>query len=120
MALRLFDMNRKKSFMCACITMGLAGVLCMAALVAVANAGERRSGASPYGESRDGYGEKKAVSSVQQARRMIREYFVGRDVRIGDVRERELFFEADIRDKHGALADKVIIDKRTGRIRSTY
>jgi len=82
--------------------------------------GEMRPRAFPYGESRGGYGERKAVSSGDEARRMIRDYFSGRDVKIGDVRERDLFFEADIRDRHGALVDKVIIDKRTGRIRSTY
>jgi hypothetical protein len=51
---------------------------------------------------------------------MIKEYFVRRDVRISDIREREFFFEADLRDRRGAFVDKVIIDKRTGRIRSTY
>ena len=84
------------------------------------SAGDRRSRDYPYGESRGGYGERKAVSSGQEARRMIKEYFSRRDVKIGDVRERELFFEADVRDRRGGLVDKVIIDKRTGRIRSTY
>lgn len=113
-------MNRKKSFMHICIAIGLAGALFMAAFSPAADAADRRSGAYPYGESRGGYGEKKAVSSVQEARRMIRDYFSGRDVKVGDIRERDLYFEADVRDRHGALVDKVIIDKRTGRIRSTY
>jgi len=84
------------------------------------SASDRRSRDYPYGESRGGYGERKKVSSGQEARRMIKEYFSRRDVKIGDVREREIFFEADVRDRRGALVDKVIIDKRTGRIRSTY
>lgn len=34
--------------------------------------------------------------------------------------ERDLFYQADIRDRRGMLIDKVIIDKRTGRMRSIY
>ena len=119
MELRLLEMIRK-SFIHACITVGLSGVLSLAVLASAANAGDRRSIDYPYGESRGGYGERRAVSSVQEARRMIKEYFARRDVKIGDIRERELFFEAEIRDRRGAFVDKVIIDKRTGRIRSTY
>ncbi len=144
MELRSSEMNWKKTVTHAFFTAGLAGVLCVAALAPAADAGDRRSrdypsadagerrsrdypSASdrrsrdyPYGESRGGYGERKKVSSGQEARRMIKEYFSRRDVKIGDVREREIFFEADVRDRRGALVDKVIIDKRTGRIRSTY
>ncbi len=144
MELRSSEMNWKKTVTHAFFTAGLAGVLCVAALAPAADAGDRRSrdypsadagerrsrdypSASdrrsrdyPYGESRGGYGERKTVSSGQEARRMIKEYFSRRDVKIGDVREREIFFEADVRDRRGALVDKVIIDKRTGRIRSTY
>jgi hypothetical protein len=119
MELRLLEMIRK-SFMHACLTAGLSGVLCVSVLASAADAGDRQSRDYPYGESRGGYGEKRAVSSMQEARRTIKEYFSRRDVRIGDIRERELFFEADIRDRRGAFVDKVIIDKRTGRIRSTY
>src|ERR1700690_3747431 len=119
MELRVLEMIRK-FFMHACITAGLSGVLCLAILASAADAGDMRSRDYPYGESRGGYGEHRAVSSVQEARRMIKEYFVRRDVRISDIREREFFFEADIRDRRGAFVDKVIIDKRTGRIRSTY
>lgn len=118
--LSLLEMSRKRYYTYACVTMGLAGVLCLAAFSPAADPGDRRSGNYPYGESRGGYGERKVVSSVQEARRTIREYFTGRDVKISDIRERELFFEADVRDRHGALVDKVIVDKRTGRIRSTY
>ena len=144
MELRSSEMNWKKTVTHAFFTAGLAGVLCVAVLAPAADAGDRRSrdypsadagerrsrdypSASdrrsrdyPYGESRGGYGERKKVSSGQEARRMIKEYFSRRDVKIGDVREREIFFEADVRDRRGALVDKVIIDKRTGRIRSTY
>ncbi|MGO9377846.1 MAG: hypothetical protein ACLPN1_19120 [Dissulfurispiraceae bacterium] len=113
-------MNRKNTSICACIASGLAGVLCVTALSTAGDLDEGRSRTYPYGESRGGYGQRRAVSSAQEARRTIREYFAGRGVKIGDIRERELFYEAEVRDRRGALVDKVIIDKRTGRIRSTY
>jgi hypothetical protein len=48
------------------------------------------------------------------------QYYQGRDVRIGPVIERDIFYQADVRDPRGVLIDKVIIDKRTGRMRSIY
>jgi hypothetical protein len=41
-------------------------------------------------------------------------------VAINNIREKDWFFEAEIRDKQNNLRDIVIIDKRTGRIRSVY
>jgi len=80
-------------------------------------AGDERN---PYGRSRKGhYGEKSAVMDEAEAHRILGEYFKG-DVRIGNVRERKFYFEAEIRDRRGRLIDKVIIDRRTGRIRSIY
>ena len=81
--------------------------------------------ASPYGDYKKGaadtgYGEKRPVTTLEDARKVLAEYFAKKDVRIGEIREHELFFEAEIRDKNDNLVDKVIVDKRTGRIRSTY
>ncbi|MDH4232500.1 MAG: hypothetical protein OEW04_10810 [Nitrospirota bacterium] len=81
--------------------------------------------ASPYGGYKKGgadkgYGEKRPVATAEEARKVLTEYFAKKDVRIGEIREKELFFEADIRDKNNNLIDKVIVDKRTGRIRSIY
>ena len=81
--------------------------------------------ASPYGgykkgTAETGYGEKRPVATIEEARKALTEYFAKKDVKIGEIREQELFFEAEIRDKSNNLVDKVIIDKRTGRIRSTY
>ena len=42
------------------------------------------------------------------------------DIRINNIKERKWFFEAEIRDKKNKLIDVVIVDKRTGRIRSIY
>ena len=81
--------------------------------------------ASPYGgyqkgTAETGYGEKRPVTTIEEARKALTAYFAKKDVKIGDIREQELFFEAEIRDKSNNLVDKVIVDKRTGRIRSTY
>lgn len=76
--------------------------------------GDRRSSAER------GYGEKRPVSSAGEARRMIERYFEGRGVQVGRVVEREFFFEAEIIGRDGEVIDRVIVDKRTGRIRSTY
>lgn len=67
-----------------------------------------------------GYGEKRPVTTIEEAKKVLSAYFAKKDVRIGEIREQELFFEAEIRDNNNNLVDKVIIDKRTGRIRSTY
>jgi hypothetical protein len=81
--------------------------------------------ASPYGDYKKGtadrgYGEKRPVTTVEEARKVLKEYFEKKDVRIGEIKEQKLFFEAEIRDKNNNLIDKIIVDKRTGRIRSTY
>ncbi|MEW6600093.1 MAG: hypothetical protein AB1499_03905 [Nitrospirota bacterium] len=82
-----------------------------------AHAGDERN---PYGRPRKGqYGEKSAIINEAEAHRILGEYFQG-DVKIGRVRERKFYFESEIRDRNGNLIDKVIIDKRTGRIRSIY
>lgn len=75
----------------------------------------------PYGGSRRGaYGEKKEVLTIDDARKILKEYFLKRDVKIGEIKEKEYYFEAEILDRRNNLVDKVIIDKRTGRIRSIY
>jgi len=80
-------------------------------------AGDERN---PYGRSKKGqYGEKSTVMDEAEAQKLLEEYFQG-DVKIGNVKERKFYFEAEIRDKQGNLLDKVIIDRRTGRIRSIY
>lgn len=81
--------------------------------------------ASPYSDYKKGtpdtgYGEKRPVTTVEEARKVLKEYFGKKDVRIGEIKERKLFFEAEIRDKNNNLIDQMVVDKRTGRVRSTY
>lgn len=83
-------------------------------------------GRSPHGNYCEGpgwgwYGERKAVRTETEAKRVLMHYFSSYDdIRINNIKERKWFFEAEIRDKENKLIDVVIIDKRTGRIRSIY
>lgn len=70
--------------------------------------------------SNHGYGEKKPVTTEDEARKLLKESFGKKGVRIGEITEKELLFEAEILDKNRQVIDRVIIDKRTGRIRSIY
>lgn len=78
------------------------------------------SGDYKKGKTDRGYGEKRPVATIEEARKVLTEHFVKKDVKITEINERELFFEAEVRDKNNKLIDKVVVDKRTGRIRSTY
>ncbi len=76
---------------------------------------------SPYGGPwRGGYGERRAVPSRGDAQRMLNNYYGGRNMRIGPIRDNGFYFEADILDRNNRFMDRVIIDKRSGRIRSIY
>jgi hypothetical protein len=84
-----------------------------------AYAGQQDEG--PYGVSGGGtYGQKQQVGTKDDARKLLKEYFSKKDVTIGEIREKQYYFEADIKNRNGKLVDKVIVDKRTGRIRSIY
>jgi hypothetical protein len=81
--------------------------------------------ARPYGDFRKAqaetrYGEKRPVTSIEEAKKKFHEYVADKDLRVEDITEKELFFEADIRDRKNKIVDKVILDKRTGRIRSIF
>lgn len=78
----------------------------------------------PYGDycpARQGrYGATRQVESEAAARNILNRYYRDRDVSIASVEERRRFYRAEILDSTGNLLDIVIIDKRTGRIRSIY
>ncbi len=60
------------------------------------------------------------MKGVEEARKRLEEFYADEEVVVGKITERELHFEAEVKDKDGDLVDRVIIDKRSGRIRSTY
>lgn len=65
---------------------------------------------------------RKPVGTVDEARQVIENYFAARQmaVTVGKIEERKWFFLAEILDQDGTVIDETIVDKRTGRIRSTY
>lgn len=65
------------------------------------------------------YGARKTVNTVEAARNILQDFFAREEVKIGEIKEKASFFEAEVRDKD-KLVDIVIVDKRTGRIRSIY
>jgi hypothetical protein len=79
----------------------------------------------PYGHYNPGvregvYGQRKIIRTEGEAREILMNYFSPQKAAIGEIRDRGWFFEAEIRDMHNTPIDRVIIDKRTGRIRSIY
>jgi hypothetical protein len=74
----------------------------------------------PQKGTQGSYGEKQKITTAGEARKALEKHFANKDVIIGEVVEKELYFEADIMDKKQAVIDKVIVDKRTGRVRSIY
>lgn len=66
------------------------------------------------------YGERKAIKTERDARKVLLKHFsTGRET-IGEIKDRSLFFEVEIKSRDNKTIDRIIIDKRTGRIRSAY
>lgn len=66
------------------------------------------------------YGARKPVRTVDEVRKILQEYFSDESLKIDKIKEKRWYFEAEIKDKTDALIDRLIVDKRTGRIRSIY
>ncbi len=85
-------------------------------------------GGPPYGHSCPGprwgrpYGARRPVASPDEAKQVIETFFSsrGQTVTTGKVEERQWYYEVEVLDASGAIMDKVIVDKRTGRLRSIY
>ena len=71
-----------------------------------------------YNQNWGWYGARKSVKSAEEARRDLAEFYADSDVKIGKIRESSIYFEAEILNKDNRLIDRVIIHKRSGRIRS--
>jgi hypothetical protein len=79
----------------------------------------------PYGGYCQGprwgrYGARMPVMTSEDARQHLHKFFEGKSVTIGVIAEQEMFFKADIIDHEGRLVDRVIVHKRSGRIRSIF
>jgi hypothetical protein len=68
----------------------------------------------------DWYGARRKVTSLEDARTQFTAYFADQSVTISDITEKPWRFEADVINQNGDIVDRVIIDKRSGRVRSIY
>lgn len=68
----------------------------------------------------DWYGARQPVADATEAHRLLQNYFDGQKYSVSEVIEKKWGFKAEILDKSGTVVDRVLIDKRTGRIRSLY
>jgi hypothetical protein len=67
----------------------------------------------------DWYGARQPVSSAAEARKLLLSYFTGQEYTVSEVSEKKWGFRADILDRdRKIIIDRVMIDKRSGRIRS--
>jgi hypothetical protein len=68
----------------------------------------------------DWYGARRPVTSIDDAREQFAKYFSGQQLVVAEVAEKPWRFEADVLDSCGKVVDRVMIDKRSGRVRSIY
>lgn len=68
----------------------------------------------------DLYGAPQPVADAAEARQLLLQYFAGQEYTVAEVTEKRWGFKAEIIDKDGKVVDRVMIDKRSGRIRSLY
>jgi len=78
---------------------------------------------NPYGGYRASprwgwYGVRQNVATAKEAREYLTEFYDSSLIRIGTIKERDGYFEAEIYRKSNAKRERVIIDKGCGRIRS--
>ncbi len=85
-------------------------------------------GGGPYGSFCPGprwgrpYGAPRPVSTADDAKQVIQTFFAsrGQQITVGKMDERNWYFQAEVLDAKGEVIDRVIVDKRTGRLRSIY
>jgi hypothetical protein len=66
----------------------------------------------------DWYGASQPVANAAEARKLLQSYFSGQEYTVSEINEKKWGFRAEIRGKNGTVIDRVMIDKRSGRIRS--
>ena len=67
------------------------------------------------------YGARRDIKTVSEVRELLAVFLRGTSMSIGEIREEESYFEADIVNGDGTeVLDVLIVDKRTCRIRSKY
>lgn len=78
---------------------------------------------TPYGDYSRGctfYGTCKDIMSTKAALNALNGYYYKKGYRVGAAVQKGRFIEADIYNKNNIQVDKVIFDRKTGRLRSIY
>lgn len=68
----------------------------------------------------DWYGASQPVASAGEARKILQDYFAGQGYAISEIVEGKWGFRTEIIGKDGKVVDRILIDRRFGRIRSIY
>ena len=66
----------------------------------------------------DCYGMRTPVHSAVEAKKRLNEYYAGRNQTVSAIVEKKWHYEAELMTPEGTVVDRVMIDKRSGRIRS--
>ena len=67
------------------------------------------------------YGARREVRTPLEAREILEKLFLHkRGIRVVNIIDKSKFFVAEIRNSRGAVIDLILIDKRTGRVRSMF
>lgn len=103
-----------------CFCLGTSVLICGMLFLAPSVMPALAADSQPQKGAQDDYGQKQKVTTSAEARKALKNYFADKDLIIGEVVEKDLYFEVDVMDRNKAVIDKVIVDKRTGRIRSIY
>lgn len=77
---------------------------------------------TPYGDYQEwcgAYGVCKDDMSPKDAETAITRYFSSKGLRVGRIQHRGRFVEAEIY-RNGRMTDRIIFDRKTGRMRSAY
>jgi hypothetical protein len=97
-------------------------VVCVFFLLVAASLAAADSSITPYGDycsDCSTYGICSDVLPVSEALSALRKYYESKGYRVGAVYHKGRFIEADIY-KNNKQVDKVLLDRKTGRLRSIY
>lgn len=98
-------------------------ILAVMILVAgISSVGFTHDETTPYGDyckTCSKYGVCRNSVSLEDSKTAIEEYYKEKGMEVGDMRFRGRFIVVDI-FKNGQLVDKILFDRKSGRIRSIY
>ena len=66
------------------------------------------------------YGAGRQVKTVEEVKELVTDFLDDTALSTGEIQGRKTYYEVEIKDEGGEVIDLLIVDKRTGRIRSAY